>query len=165
MRERRKQLCISYLSTSQSVPHEGEKEMTAVMRRDDEHIVSLYFYPNLDLCPSAFLYAIISNSDASDLTIGHLNTIHSITRVYLKGQPGQMSKKVIVLPRNSKSGAFSRPGDSGSAVIDGKGKLAGLLTGGTGDTKVSDYTYLTSINFLLKCMLEYGLKANIYPSL
>ncbi|THH18300.1 hypothetical protein EW146_g2669 [Bondarzewia mesenterica] len=108
---------------------------------------------------------VIKRGNASDLTIRCLNTIRLITRVYLKSQPGQMSKEVIILSRNSKSGAFSRPGDSGSAVIDGKGRLAGLLTGGAGDTEVSDCTYLTSINFLFKCILEYSLKANLYPSL
>jgi hypothetical protein len=76
-----------------------------------------------------------------------------------------MSKEVSILPRNSESGTFSRPGDSGSAVVDGKGRFAGLLTGGAGATDVSDCTYLTSIDFLLKCMLECGLKANLYPSL
>jgi hypothetical protein len=108
---------------------------------------------------------VIKRGYASDLTVGRLNTIRSFTRVYFKGQPGRMSREVAVLPRNSKSGAFSRPGDSGSAVVDGKGRFAGLLTGGAGVTDVSDCTYLTSINFLLKRMLEYGIKANLYPSL
>ena len=54
------------------------------------------------------------------------------------------------------------PGDSGSAVVDGKGRLAGVLTGGTGATNsgVSDCSYLTSIDFFLKRMLEFGLKAD-----
>jgi hypothetical protein len=108
---------------------------------------------------------VIKRGYASDLTVGRLNTIRSFTRVYFKGQPGQMSKEVAVLPRNFKSGVFSRPGDSGSAVVDGKGRFAGLLTGGAGVTEVSDCTYLTSINFLLKRMSEYGLMANLDPSL
>ncbi|KAL6303949.1 hypothetical protein BKA93DRAFT_785418 [Sparassis latifolia] len=108
---------------------------------------------------------VIKRGYASDLTVGRLNAIRSFTRVYFKGQPGQMSKEVAVLPRNYKSGAFSRPCDSGSAVVDGKGRFAGLLTGGAGVTEESDCTYLTSINFLLKRMLEHGLKANLSPSL
>jgi hypothetical protein len=113
-----------------------------------------------DLC-----VMVIKRGSASDLTVGRLNNIRSFTRVYFKGLPGQMSKEVAVLPRNSKSGAFSCPGDSGSAVVDGKGRLAGLLTGGAGVTEVFDCTYLTSINFLLKRMLEYGLEANLCPTL
>ena len=76
-----------------------------------------------------------------------------------------MSKEVAVLPRSSKSGPFSKPDDSGSAVIDGRGRIAGLLTGGAGVTDVSDCTYVTSINFLTKRMSERGLKANLSPSL
>ena len=108
---------------------------------------------------------VVKRGCASGLTVGRLNMVHSFTRVYFKGQPGPMSKEVAVLPRNSKSGAFSESGDSGSAVVDGKGRLAGLLTGGTGDTEASDCTYLTSINFLVKRMLEHGLKANLSPPL
>lgn len=112
-----------------------------------------------DLC-----IMVIKRGCTSDLTVGCLNTVRSFTKVYFKGQPSQVSKEVAVLPHNSKYGAFSRLGDSGSAVVDGKGRFAGLLTGGAGVTEVFDCTYLTSINFLLKCMLKYGLKANLYPS-
>lgn len=90
---------------------------------------------------------VIKRGNTSDLTIGRLNTIRSFCRVYFEGQPGQVSKEVSVLPRNfenSELGAFSEPGDSGSAVIDGKGRLAGLLTGGAGDTSIFDCTFLTS---------------------
>ncbi|KAI0002172.1 hypothetical protein BJV74DRAFT_882269 [Russula compacta] len=107
---------------------------------------------------------VIKRGYASDLTVGRINTIHLFTRVYFKGQPGQVSKEVTALPRNSKSGAFSGPGDSGSAVVDGKGRFVGLLTGGAGVTEVSDCTYLTSTNFLLMRMFKHGLRANLSPS-
>ncbi|KAL4071585.1 hypothetical protein V8B97DRAFT_2042554 [Scleroderma yunnanense] len=102
---------------------------------------------------------------ASGLTIGHLNTIRSFTRVHIQGQPGQMSKEVTILPHNTKSCPFSEPGDSGSAVIDSKGRLAGLLMGGAGVTDMFDCTYITSISFICKRMLGHGLKANLSPSL
>ncbi|KAG8751901.1 hypothetical protein FRC14_007526 [Serendipita sp. 396] len=111
---------------------------------------------------------VIKRGSASDLTVGHLNTIRSFTRVYFKDQLGQVSKEITVLPRSYKSGAFSKPGDSGSAVVDGKGRIAGLLIGGAGSTEAfeSDCTYLTSINFLLKRMSEqHGLQADLLPSL
>jgi hypothetical protein len=108
---------------------------------------------------------VIKRGYASGLTIGRLNSIRSVTRVPSKDWPGQESKEIVVFPRNSKSSAFSQPGDSGSAVIDGKGRLARLITGGAGNTKVSDCTYVTSINFLIEHMLEYDLKANLSPSL
>ena len=108
---------------------------------------------------------VIKRGHASDLTVGRLNTIRSFTRVYFKGQPGQISKEVAVLSHSSKSAAFSAPGDSGSAVVDGKGRFAGLLTGGAGVTEAFDCTYLTSINFLLQRMLKHNLRANLAPSL
>ena len=35
---------------------------------------------------------------------------------------------LLVLPRNSKSGPFSARGDSGSVVVDGIGRICGILT-------------------------------------
>ncbi|KAF8554118.1 hypothetical protein OG21DRAFT_1484908 [Imleria badia] len=84
----------------------------------------------------------------------------------LTDQSGQMSMEVAVLPRNSESGAFSKPGDSSSAVVDGKGRIAGLLTGGAGaDSEAFDCTYVTSANFLIQRMSEHGLVTNLSPSL
>ena len=106
---------------------------------------------------------VIKRGYASGLTIGRLNNIRSFTRYYFEGEPGEISKEVTVLPRNSKSGKFSLPGDSGSAVVDGRGRLAGLLTGGAGTTDTSDCTYITSINFLRKRMILHNLKPNFFP--
>ena len=107
---------------------------------------------------------VIKRGHASGLTVGRLNTIRSFTRYYFEGNPSTMSKEVTVLPRNSESGPFSEPGDSGSSVVDGKGRIAGLLTGGSGVADASDCTYLTSINFIRERMAMHGLKANFFPS-
>jgi hypothetical protein len=53
-------------------------------------------------------------------------------------QPGKMSKEVCVLSRNSTSRSFSAFWDSGSAVIDGIGRVCGIVTGGDGAMDVSD---------------------------
>ena len=110
---------------------------------------------------------VIKRGYGSGLTVGRLNTVRSFTRLYFEGKPDQMSKEVSVLPRNSKAGAFSTVGDSGSAVVDGQGRLAGLIIGGAGATDVSDSdcTYITSINFIVKQMLKYGFKADLDPTL
>ncbi|KAH8119864.1 hypothetical protein DFH11DRAFT_1556979 [Phellopilus nigrolimitatus] len=106
---------------------------------------------------------VLKNGNTSGLTVGRLNNVRSVVRHYFEGQPGVASKEVAVLPRTSKSGAFSAPGDSGSVVVDGKGRVCGILTGGDGATDVSDVTFVTSINFLLKRLAENGVKANIFP--
>ena len=106
---------------------------------------------------------VLKNGNTSNLTVGRLNTIRTFTRVYFRGQPGEMSKEVAVLPRTSKSGPFSDKGDSGSVVIDSQGRVCGVLTGGDGVSDVSDCTFVTSINFLIKRLADFGIKANILP--
>ncbi len=106
---------------------------------------------------------VLKKGNTSDLTVGRLNTIRAFVREYFKGKPGEKSKELSVLPRYSKSGPFSHRGDSGSVVIDGKGRVCGILTGGDGATDVSDCTYVTSINFLIKRLADYKIKANILP--
>ena len=46
-------------------------------------------------------------------------------------------------------------------ILSGQALHSGCSEG----TDMSDCTYVTSINFLLKRMLEHGLKANLSPSL
>ncbi|KAN0071418.1 hypothetical protein V8E54_010849 [Elaphomyces granulatus] len=88
--------------------------------------------------------------------------------------PGVMSKEVAVLPHTSKPGPFSDQGDSGSVVIDSRGRVCGIdpaprqsnnitVTGGDGATDVSDCTFVTSLNFLIKRLADFGIKANILP--
>ncbi|KAF9778336.1 hypothetical protein BJ322DRAFT_1092735 [Thelephora terrestris] len=106
---------------------------------------------------------VLKNGNNSNLTVGRLNTIRAFVREYFVGKPGKMSKEVVVLPRNSKSRPFSERGDSGSVVIDGTGRVCGILTGGDGATDVSDCTFVTSINFLIKRLAAFGIHANIFP--
>ncbi|KDN32940.1 hypothetical protein RSAG8_13972, partial [Rhizoctonia solani AG-8 WAC10335] len=44
-----------------------------------------------------------------------------------------------------------------------KGRVCGILTGGDGATDDSDCTYVTSINFLIKRLVDYKIKADILP--
>ena len=103
---------------------------------------------------------VIKRGYGSGLTVGRLNTIRSIIRSYFKNKPGKASYEVSVLRRNSQSGPFAARGDSGSVAVDGKGRVAGLITAGT-----PRCTYLTSVNFLLKRMSKHGLEADLSPSL
>ena len=68
-----------------------------------------------------------------------------------------------MLPRNSKSGSFSAHGDSGSAVIDGSGRVCGIITGEDGATDDCDCRFVTSLNFLLKRLKSFGIEAEIFP--
>ena len=109
---------------------------------------------------------VMKNGSASNLTIGRLNTIRAFVRTYsIDSQPGKMSKKVCVLPRNSKSGSFSARGDSGSAVIDGISRVCSIITGRDGATDDSACTFVTFINLLLERSKSFDLEANIFPLL
>ncbi|KAH8110516.1 hypothetical protein DFH11DRAFT_773107 [Phellopilus nigrolimitatus] len=105
---------------------------------------------------------VLKRGNTSGLTVGRLNTIRSFVREPSKVIPSGVSREVAALPRNSKSGAFSEPGDSGAMVVDAVGRICGILTGGDG-AAVTDCTFVTSINFLLKRLHTFGFKANIFP--
>jgi len=66
---------------------------------------------------------------SSGLTIGCFNNIRSVLRKAFKTKPDVFLNEVAMLLRTSKSGAFSEGGDSGAAVINGWGAVAGMLTG------------------------------------
>jgi len=109
---------------------------------------------------------IIKRGNATGLTVGRANDVFSYVRDYNGGGNNKTSKEWAILPFDSKSGAFSEKGDSGSVIVDGIGRVGGLLTSGAGATISSDITYATPISFLLKCMEDKGLhKPNINPVL
>ncbi|KAK0225014.1 hypothetical protein EDD85DRAFT_980166 [Armillaria nabsnona] len=121
--------------------------------------------PALDLNDDPCLM-VIKRGNTTGLTVGRANDICSYARIYDDDDKAETSKEWAILPFDSKSGAFSEKGDSGSVIVDGLGRIGGLLTGGAGTTTSSDITYATPISFLLKRMQDSGLhKPNINPVL
>jgi hypothetical protein len=117
---------------------------------------------------------VLKRGNGSGLTIGLANDVFSYSRNYDDNGNAVTSKEWGILPLDSKSRAFSVKGDSGSVIVDGRGRMGGLLTGGCGQSEVRgsppsldlDITYATPINFLLKRMHENGLaNPNINPVL
>ena len=92
-----------------------------------------------------------------------LNNIFSYTRIYFGGRYTGVSKEWAILPYDNKSGAFSAKGDSGAVVVDGAGRIGGLLTGGSGPTDSTDVTYVTPIDFVLKAIRSHTSLAKAYP--
>ena len=91
---------------------------------------------------------------ASDLTIGCLNSIRSFTRFYSKGQPGQMSKAVATLPRNSTW--------VHSPSLVTLARLSLMVRAGL---RACSRVVLEPVVTSLPSMLEHGLKADLSPSL
>lgn len=107
---------------------------------------------------------VIKNGSRTGVTVGCLNNIRAVSRVYSteKNITGK-SMEVVVLSRPNSSAPFSRHGDSGSLVVDGRGRACGIITSGDagGMENKFDMTYLTSINFILKRLAEHGIDADI----
>ncbi|KAJ7066513.1 hypothetical protein C8F01DRAFT_981794 [Mycena amicta] len=103
-------------------------------------------------------FKVIKNGAKTGVTIGVATKLWSFTRRYGADQkPLGTSKELPVLrcyPR-SLSG-FSDGGDSGSVVVDGRGRIAGMIT--SGSTRCldasRDITYVTPIDVVLKGVKE-----------
>lgn len=83
---------------------------------------------------------VIKKGNATDLTIGRATGFFSFVR---DDETGEESREWAVYNYDTNSGVFSAPGDSGSIIVDGLGRIGGILTGGTGKTRTSDVTYAT----------------------
>lgn len=103
---------------------------------------------------------VLKNGSKTGRTIGRANNVFSYTRRYFANGPGSISKEWAILPADSRSGPFSALGDSGSVIVDGRGRIGGLLTGGAGATETSDITYATPVSFVLERLEAFGFKVN-----
>ncbi|KAG8952880.1 hypothetical protein FRC04_003329 [Tulasnella sp. 424] len=99
---------------------------------------------------------VIKNGNTTGVTIGRATGIFSYVREYFTNNTHQTSMEWAILPYDHKSGAFSAPGDSGSIIADGLGRIGGLLTGGAGRTESSDITYATPFFWLFPRIKENG---------
>ena len=86
---------------------------------------------------------VIKHGKSTGVTIGRGTGIESFVREYHDYGIKSTSMEIAIYPYNHKDGAFSAPGDSGSIVVDGLGRIVGLLTGGSGTTDSTDVTYVT----------------------
>ncbi|KAG9086926.1 hypothetical protein FRC06_002815 [Ceratobasidium sp. 370] len=103
---------------------------------------------------------VIKNGNATDVTIGRATGIFSFVRDDVTGQE---SMEWAIYNYDNKSGVFSAPGDSGSIIVDGLGRLGGLLTSGTGKTETSDVTYATPMWWLWPRIKPHFPHAHLYP--
>ena len=96
------------------------------------------------------------------MTIGRATGINSFVREYFPDGTQRTSKEWAILPYDHKSGAFSAPGDSGAIIVDGNGRIAGLLTGGAGLTEATDVTYASPFYWLLQRIQNHFPNAHLY---
>ncbi|KAI0029419.1 hypothetical protein K488DRAFT_72980 [Vararia minispora EC-137] len=103
---------------------------------------------------------VVKSGNATDTTLGRANGVFSIVRDYFNDMSiNQTSMEWSIINYDSKSEVFSEPGDSGSIIADIRGRIGGMLTGGSGRAKVSDITYATPFWWLLQ-----RIKGNGFPN-
>lgn len=105
---------------------------------------------------------VLKDGTATRLTYGRASGIMSFVREYFPDGTHRTSKKWAILPYDEQderyslnrshgnSRGFAEPGDSGAAIVDGQGRIGGLLTCGAGTEKDWDIAYATPISFLEK---------------
>lgn len=89
---------------------------------------------------------VMKRGRSSGLTVGRANTVESRRRTVARGVT-KISREWCILGEG-RNIAFSQKGDSGAIIVDGTGRIGGLLTGGDG-TWV-DITYATPFEWILQ---------------
>jgi hypothetical protein len=104
---------------------------------------------------------VIKRGPITHTTIGRLSGLKSRTRRYFT--PGTAdSLEVAVYPYSNEISPFSKPGDSGSIIVDAGGKFVTLLTAGAGLIDTSDVTYGSPICWLWELIKPRFPGANLY---
>ena len=91
------------------------------------------------------------------------NGIQSFVRDHLQDDTEQTSMEFAILGYN-KFAAFSEDGDSGTIIDDDEGRVAALLTGGSGQMGPTDVTYGTPFEWLLERIKAKFPDAYVYPT-
>ena len=85
------------------------------------------------------------------VTIGRATGIKSVVSSSPDNRSKKPSMEWAILQYDSRSGPFSDSGDSGAIIVDGKGRIGGLLTSGTcGSESRPDVTYATPFYWILQ---------------
>ena len=112
---------------------------------------------------------VLKRGKKTGLTVGRVNNVDSFVRTYWNDGTVNTSIELPVFSHESKtwskrsnrSKSFSEPGDSGSVVVDGKGRVIGMVVGGVGFSTLSDITYVTPAEFLFDRIRSHGINPNI----
>ncbi|KAJ6463459.1 hypothetical protein C8R45DRAFT_520868 [Mycena sanguinolenta] len=113
-----------------------------------------------------FGFVVLKSGRGSGLTIGRANNVFSyVRRRHPSTDAVSISKEWPILPYLVEpSRGFSAPGDSGAVVVDARGRMGGMITGGAGCTAKPkgaegwakgrdaeiDVTYATPMEFVLR---------------
>ncbi|KAH9005357.1 hypothetical protein EDB83DRAFT_755181 [Lactarius deliciosus] len=109
---------------------------------------------------------VVKSGNSTGVTIGRTTGIMSFVREDFEDGTHKTSMELPIYPYSQEDGAFSAPGDSGSIIADGKGRIVGLLTGGAGktDSTKSDVTYASPFFWVFDERIKASFPdAHFYP--
>lgn len=106
---------------------------------------------------------LIKNGCKTNTTIGRGTGIKSFVRRYFPDSTEETSMELAIVGYGG-PGAFSDRGDSGAIIVDSQGRVAALLTGGSGQTNSTDITYGTPFEWLLTRIKAKFPNAHLYSS-
>jgi len=86
---------------------------------------------------------VIKNGMTTGTTAGWMNGLESLVRHNDLCNIDFTSLETTIIPYGGR-GAFSDSGDSGSIIVDRKGRIVAILTGGGGLTNKTDITFATA---------------------
>ena len=120
---------------------------------------------------------VYKNGSVTGLTLGHANGFFAINRMYKDDSTVAegTSREWVILnygedegpcsrPCAATSGPFSRPGDSGSLVVDVRGRIGGVMHASGGKHETPDITYATPWWWLLERVKKNGFPDITVPS-
>ncbi|KAG6818780.1 hypothetical protein H0H93_001823 [Arthromyces matolae] len=105
----------------------------------------------------------MKNGGATSGTIGRASALESIVREEYGGVKC-ISRHLAIYRYDSKDGPFSAVGDSGAVVVDGSGRIAGMITGGSGKADEFDVTYATPFWWLEQQIKQAFPDCFLYPA-
>lgn len=105
---------------------------------------------------------VVKHGLSTGTTIGRVSGMESFTRRFNADGIKETSMEIAVLPYGNTDGPFSAPGDSGSIVLDRRGRILGMLNGGAGSTDRTDITYVTPYWYLEAEIKKYFPESFLY---
>ena len=81
----------------------------------------------------------MKDGNSTDLTVGRYAGLEA----YISNELDIESRELAIYNYDKQSGEFSAPGDSGSLIFDGSGKMVGILHSGMPKSESSHVTYAT----------------------
>lgn len=101
---------------------------------------------------------------SSELSIGLANQVKSVRREPVENLCYLSEEWCIIGQRLGSDGcrvSFSRKGDSGSCIVDNRGRIGGMLTGGGGLDGCDDVSYATPMDWILKDIASCGFEVEL----